>query len=368
MESRHKSAPFQVNRFSGVHAGLDAEPVRRRAGFDPRTFGGGAAERQALMYGRFNGATASRAGLALAFVLLWNSGFIGAEFVLPFTAPFSLMFWRYWLLAALLAAVLMLRGQLRWPGLSTAMFESAIGLLAHGAWLICVIVALQRGVPAGIVALVVALQPMATGALSGVVTGESVPWYRWLGLIVAFAGVAVAVLARVDTGDTASMVAYLLPFGAVLAITLASLLERRATLRDEGPNRIPMMLGLFYQALATAVAFTLPALAIEGLYADPNPAFVAAMAWLIVGVSLGAYASMWKLIERMDATRVASLFYLGPPVTMLMSWLAFGDAVSASDLAGLAIVAAGVSLAQLKKQPRRAAQPTRASDPGDNAD
>lgn len=305
------------------------------------------------MRGRSNRESGIRAGLALAFVLLWNSGFIGAEFVLPFTAPFSLMFWRYWLLAALLAAVLMLRGQLRWPGLSTAMFESAIGVLAHGAWLICVIVALQRGVPAGIVALVVALQPMATGALSGILTGESVPLHRWLGMVVAFAGVAVAVLARIDIGDAGSTVAYLLPFAAVLAITLASLLERRATLRDEGPNRIPMMLGLLYQALATALVFTLPAIVMEGLYVDPDPAYVAGMAWLVIGVSLGAYASMWKLIERMDATRVASLFYLGPPVTMLMSWLAFGDTLTTTDIAGLLIVAAGVALVQSNRGDRR---------------
>lgn len=292
--------------------------------------------------------------MALAFVLLWNSGFIGAEFVLPYIGVFSLMFWRYWLLALLLAAVLMLRRRLRWPGPGIAMFESAIGLLAHGAWLACVIIALERGVPAGIVALVVALQPMATGALSGLVTGESVSWRRWIGLLVAFGGVAVAVMARVDTRDAASIVAYLLPFGAALSITLASLLERRATLRDDGPSRIPMMLALFYQALATAVVFTVPAFVLEGFHADPNPAFIAAMAWLVVGVSLAAYALMWMLIERTDATRVASLFYLGPPVTMLMSWLAFGDTVTANDLAGLGIVACGVALVQIRQRPTAA--------------
>ena len=290
--------------------------------------------------------------MVLAFVLLWNSGFIGAEFVLPHTEPFSLMFWRYWALALLLAGVLLLRGQLRWPGLSTSMFESAIGVLAHGAWLGCVIFALHWGVPAGIVALVVALQPMTTGALAGLLTGESVSVRGWAGLIVAFAGVSIVVMARVDFADAGSITAYLLPFGSVLAITLASLLERRAALRD-GPNRIPMLLGLFYQAVATAAAVTLPALLIEGLAADPNPAFVAAMAWLIVGVSLIAYALMWKLIEHMDATRVASLFYLGPPVTMLMSWLAFGDTLLATDIAGLIVVAAGVALVQVRRRGNR---------------
>lgn len=285
------------------------------------------------------------AGMVLAFVLLWNSGFIGAEFVLPYTEPLSLLFWRYWFLAALLAGWLALRGRLLWPGWNVVMFESVLGVLAHATWLGCVIFALHRGVPAGIVALVVALQPMATGALSGLVAGESVPLHRWVGLAVAFVGVTVAVVARIDLGDAASITGYLLPFGSVVAITLASLFERRATLRD-GPNRIPMLLRLFYQALATAVIVTLPAFLVEGLYAAPNPAFIATMAWLVVGVSLGAYGLMWQLIGRMDATRVASLFYLGPPVTMLMSWLAFGDTVTTTDIAGLVIVAVGVVLVQ----------------------
>lgn len=293
----------------------------------------------------------SRSGraTALAFVLLWNSGFIGAEFVLPFSEPFSLMFWRYWPLALLLAGMLALQGRLRWPGRVQAAFESAIGVLAHGAWLGCVIFSLHWGVPAGIVALIVALQPMATGALSGVLTGEPVCLRRWVGMVVAFAGVGIVVLARMDSSDTGSVIAYLLPFGSVVAIALATLLERRVALRG-GSDRIPVTLGMFYQALATGLVVTVPAILIEGLRVDPNPAFVGAMAWLIVGVSLFAYVLMWKLIEQMDATRVASLFYLGPPVTMLMSWLAFGDTLMMSDILGLVVVAVGVALVQLQRR------------------
>jgi len=41
---------------------------------------------------------------------------------------------------------------------------------------------------------------------------------------------------------------------------------------------------------------------------------------------------------------VASLFYLSPPVTMLMAWIAFGDTVNATDLLGLAVAGVGVWL------------------------
>jgi drug/metabolite transporter (DMT)-like permease len=56
--------------------------------------------------------------------------------------------------------------------------------------------------------------------------------------------------------------------------------------------------------------------------------FMLTMVWLVLGVSLGAYGLMWGLIARLDANRVASLFYLGPPVTMLMAWAVFGDTIT----------------------------------------
>ena len=78
---------------------------------------------------------------------------------------------------------------------------------------------------------------------------------------------------------------------------------------------------------------------------------ILALSWLILAVSLGAYALMWQLIARIDATRVASLFYLGPPVTMIMAWLAFGDTLRSTDIAGLIVVLLGVGLTYLKRRP-----------------
>jgi drug/metabolite transporter (DMT)-like permease len=293
--------------------------------------------------------------LAISFVLLWNSGFIGADYALPYTDPFALLFWRYWPLTFILMAYLAVRGRLDWPGHSAALTAMVIGILAHGVWLSCVFFSLLHGVPAGIVALVVALQPLTTGALSGTVTGERTPLKRWIGLIIGFIGVLIAVLARIDFADAQSLFAYFIPFGSVIAITAASLLQRRMEVQGHA-NRLPVDLALFYQCLGTSLAVTLPAIAVEHLAAEWAPEFIATMIWLIIGVSLAAYALMWMLIARIDATRVASLFYLGPPVTMLMAWVAFGDRLIASDILGLGVVAIGVLLSQrqTEQQEKRA--------------
>jgi len=113
-------------------------------------------------------------------------------------------------------------------------------------------------------------------------------------------------------------------------------------------HRLPVDLALFYQSLATAAVVFVPALFIEGLETDWTVELLGSLLWLSFGVSLMAYAFMWMLIERMDATRVASLFYFGPPVTMLMAWAAFGDELLTSDLVGLGIIAVGVFLTHFR--------------------
>lgn len=287
--------------------------------------------------------------LAIAFVLLWNSGFIAAEYALPFTEPISLLFWRYWLLTLILFVYLLMRKHLVWPGWRSASIAGLVGVLAHAVWLGCVFYSLQYGVPAGIVALVVALQPLATGAFSGLVTGEKTPLIQWAGLLIGFAGVMVAVLARTDLADAESIFGFFIPFGSVVAITAASLIQRRLEIKRHA-HRLNIDLGLFYQSLGAALAVTIPAIFFEGLTAEWTLVFVTAMLWLVLGVSLASYALMWLLISRIDATRVASLFYFGPPVTMVMAWAAFNDKILATDLIGLAIIAGGVVLAQMTKR------------------
>ncbi|AQT67488.1 putative DMT superfamily transporter inner membrane protein [Anaerohalosphaera lusitana] len=280
---------------------------------------------------------------AVGFVLLWNSGFIGAEYGLPYAGPFSLLFWRYAALTGILFVSLLVRGRLRWVGWRSAGVNMTVGFLAHGVWLGCVLLALDRGVPAGIVALVVALQPLATGAFSGVTAGEPTGLKRWIGLFIGFAGVAVTVGFRIDLGDAGSVFGYLVPLGSVAAITAASLIQRRLDVRHDA-KVLPVDLALFYQCAATAVVMAIPAIFAERLVTEWAVPFVLTMLWLVVGVSLGAYGLMWVLIDRLDATRVASLFYLGPPVTMLMAWGAFGDVPRGMDLVGMVIVFAGVGL------------------------
>lgn len=283
-------------------------------------------------------------GLSIAFVILWNSGFIGAEYGLPYTKPFTLLFWRYAALSLILLFYLLVRKRFYWLNTRNSIRTAIVGILAHGAWLGCVLLALEEDVPAGIVALVVSLQPLVTGAFSGLVVGEKTSRVQWVGLFLGFAGVALAVGVRISLESEASVFGYLIPFGSVIAITIASLLQRKFEL-SKAPS-IPVDLTMFYQSLATTFAVFFPAFFAEELVTELTTPFILTMGWLIIAVSLGAYALMWVLLSRIDATKVASLFYLGPPVTMLMAWIAFGDTLISMDLVGLVVAGSGVLLVQ----------------------
>ncbi len=289
--------------------------------------------------------------LLISFVFLWNSGFIGAQFALSYAEPFTQLFWRYLALTGVLALGLWLSGGFVWPGLAPVAIQSMVGILAHAAWLASCLIAIDGGVDggvdAGIVALVVALQPLMTGALSGVVTGESTSPRKWLGLVVGFAGVVITVVMRIQSGPPGSGVYYFFPLFAAFCMTAATLFQRRlelASLRTV----LPLWQSLFYQAAASAVVLLPLAWFFEGLETQWTWELAGGLAWLVIAVSLGAYGVMWTLLKRIDATRVASLFYLGPPVTMLMAWLAFGDVLQAADIVGLLLVLVGVGLAQEK--------------------
>ena len=284
--------------------------------------------------------------LAICFVIFWNSGFIGADHVLPQTEPFTLLFWRYLGLSLLLFFYLVFRKRLHWPGWKIAAPNMMIGLLAHGVWLGCTFFAFKNGVSAGMVALVIALQPIATGALSGLMTGEKTRKVQWLGLIIGFTGVAFSVIFRMKMDNDATLFGYLILLGSVVSISIANLIQRQMELKN-AMNKLRTEQSLFYQSMATASAAFLPAVFFEGLSAEWDMEFTLSLSWLIIGVSLLAYGLMGKLLERISATKVSSLFYLGPPVTMIIAWIILGDKIRITDLFGLLIVLSGLMLTQI---------------------
>jgi len=277
------------------------------------------------------------AAVPALFVLLWSTGFIGARLGLPHAGPLTFLTLRYVaVIALMLPLALLLRA--RWPSTPGAARHIAVaGILIQGGYLGGVFSAVHAGMSAGVVALIVGMQPLLTAAAAGRLLGERVALLQWGGLALGLAGVALVVWQKMSL-DGMSMHSLALALLALASITLGMLYQKRYC-----PSFDPRT-GSVIQ-FAAALAVTLPlALALETMRVEWTLEFVIALGWLVLVLSAGATTLLFRLIERGAATRVTSLFYLTPAVTAVMAWLMFDETLSLLAVAGMLLAVAGVAL------------------------
>lgn len=279
--------------------------------------------------------------LPLLFVAVWSTGFIGAKFGLPDAEPLTFLAWRYAaVIVLMLPVVLLLRAP--WPGSAAACGHIAVtGLLVHGVYLGGVFTAISHGLPAGITALVVGLQPLVTALGARAFLGERIDRMQWLGLALGFLGVALVVAQKVAAVPGGALVTMLLPaVVALIGITAGTLYQKRFC-----PS-FDLRTGSIIQFVPSLLVTAAIALATETMQVRWTGQFVFALSWLVVVLSLGAVSLLNLLIRRGSAVNVASLFYLTPPTTALIAWALFGETLSGLAMAGMALVAIGVWLAR----------------------
>ncbi len=272
-----------------------------------------------------------------AFVLLWSTGFIGAKFGLPYAEPLTFLLWRFVLVTALLLAVAWVT-RAPWPATPVAVGHIAVaGLLLHAGYLAGVFGAIHHGVSAGVVALIAGLQPILTALAAGPLLGERVRARQWLGLILGLAGVVLVVQERVRFGS-GSALGYALAVMALAAISAGTLYQKRFC------SHMDLRSGGAIQFAAAALAMAAIAPFTESMVVHWTPAFLFALGWLVLVLSVGAIALLYLLIRRGEAARVSSLFYLVPPTTALMACAMFDERLTALALAGMAVTVVGVAL------------------------
>jgi len=270
----------------------------------------------------------------LLFVVLWSTGFIGARLGLPHSEPLTFLFVRYLLVVALLL-VLAVLGKAPWPARGRDWFHIGVaGLLIHGVYLGGVFIAISIGLPAGVAALVVGLQPLLVAVGAGLLLRETVVRRQWLGLALGLAGVALVLANKLGTGfELQALVPCLV---SLLAITCGNLYQKHFC------PQFDWRTGALAQFVPTVVFTGLAAALTETLRIDWVPEMVFAMGWLVLVLSLGAVSLLNWLIRNNNAVNVASLFYLVPPCTAVVAWLLFGESFGGTALAGMGLVVWGV--------------------------
>jgi drug/metabolite transporter (DMT)-like permease len=284
------------------------------------------------------------------FVLIWSTGFIVARYGMPHAPPMKFLAMRYALSVAcfLVWAVL---ARAAWPRDRAQLAHlAATGVLMHAGYLGGVWAAVKDGMGAGLAALLVGLQPVLTAFwISG--HGGRVERRQWIGLALGLAGLLLVVWQKLGLGEVHPRnLAFALV--ALLSITAGTLYQKRfvAPCDVRTANLVQ---------LAAAFAVTMPLALLEAermawvTEAGVNAELIGAMAWSVLGLTLGGSSLLYLLIQRGAATTVTSLMYLVPPTTALMAWVLFGEPITASIVAGVALTAVGVGIVVRSPAPAR---------------
>lgn len=271
------------------------------------------------------------------FVVLWSTGFVGAKFGLPYAEPLTLLALRFGGVALVMLPVSLAVGA-AWPATWREAGHAAfVGLLIQGIYLGGVFFAIAHGISVGLSALIVGLQPALTAALSSLFLGETVSPRQWLGVALGFAGVLLVVWSKLNF-DKQHLAGLVTTIMALCGMTVGTLYQKRFC------ARVDLCTATVIQNLSGGLAVLLLALLFETLHVTWRVQLVAALAWLCLVLSIGTMLLFLFILRRGAAARVASLFYLVPPVTAFMAYLLFGETLGATALAGMGFTVIGVAL------------------------
>ncbi len=283
------------------------------------------------------------ASMPWLFVVIWSTGFIVAKYGMPYAEPMTFLFLRFaGVLVLMVPFVLLARVPLPRVAGSTATDWRAVGhiavagLLLQAGYLGGVWAAIKLGMPAGVSALIVGMQPILT-ALIATRMGERIGARQWLGLLLGIAGVALVVANKLGTsGLTPASLA--LAGGALFSITVGTVYQRHFC------PVFDLRMGSVIQFAAAALACVPFMFVFETREVQWTAAMLGALAWSVVALSIGAISLLFLLIRQGAATKVSSLMYLTPPTTAVMAWLLFGERFPPLAAAGMVLAALGVAL------------------------
>jgi drug/metabolite transporter (DMT)-like permease len=231
-----------------------------------------------------------------------------------------------------------------WPRPIDALHQMVVGSLIHAAYLGGVFAAIKLDMPAGIAALIVGLQPLLTALLARIFLHNSLRHRQWLGLFLGLVGVFLVILQKQQTGlHGLSIAAFIAIVVALVSISIGTLYQKRYGQRSK------LLTGSFFQYLATAMWMGILSFGFETQQITWSLTLVLALAWLVVVLSIAAILLLMIMIREGEAARVASYFYLVPPVTALEGWLLFDERLNTFALLGVGIAVAGVYLVVRQK-------------------
>ena len=277
----------------------------------------------------------------LIFVFLWSSAFITGKVIVEDSSPIAALCFRFAIVTFGFFLYSLIAKQKIFHPIAETSKAMATGILFHGIYLGGCWFSLSKGMPAGIVALIVTLQPILTSLLAGPLLGERVTWRQWIGIVLGFGGTLLVL--GIDVLEAFPMIALIASCVALLAITAGTLWQKKLSMD------MPLSVNNIYQSFSASIFLLILSFSLESPFINFTTSFVLAMAWQIIAVSFGAFTILMFLIKKGSASKTSALFFLIPPVSAVMGWLFVEETLTTYDLIGLCIATFGVYIATRKE-------------------
>nr|WP_321455632.1 DMT family transporter [uncultured Cohaesibacter sp.] len=279
----------------------------------------------------------------LLFVVLWSTGFIGSRMGAPYSEPMTFLTLRFGSVLILLLGISLVQ-RARWPSPKQSLHAFVSGFMIHGIYLAGVFWAIDDGMPAGLFALMTGLQPVLTAFFAHLVLKEKITKNHILGFVLGLVGISMVLLPRLSGGAfSVTLSQIFVSFIAVASISLGTVYQKRFA------ANLDMRTATIWQYLAAVLFCGGLSLLTETQTIIWSPDFIFALVWLVLVLSIGAIFLLLWLIEKGAVSNTASLFYLVPAVTATISFLLFGEPITAMQVLGMIVTALGVILANRNK-------------------
>ena len=275
------------------------------------------------------------------FIILWSSAFVTTKPIIDNSDPFSALAFRFFVVSFGFFIFSIYKKHKILTNHKNLIQSLLSGVLFHGVYLGGVFYSVSIGMPTGIAALIVTLQPILTNALAGKFLGEKVSIKQWIGVILGFIGAALVL--GFDIGTSLPTLGVIASFIALLAITISTLWQKKIS------NNLPLSVSNMYQAIGGCFFHVIIIFIFTDLYINFTPAFLIAMSHQIFLVSFGAFTILMFLIKNNSASKTVSIFFLIPPTTAIMAWLFLNEVLTNLDLIGFAVATLGVYIATRKQ-------------------
>jgi drug/metabolite transporter (DMT)-like permease len=288
------------------------------------------------------------AAAPVVFVLMWATGFVVARLSAPHADPLTFLGIRF-PIAGVLFALIALAIAAPWPGARQAFHASVAGAFLHGGYLGPVYWAVAHGMPAGVSALIVGLQPLMTAIIAAAMVQERISLRHWAGLAVGILGVALVVSPKLELGP--GLAEGITPLTTAVNLLGALSISFGTVYQKRFATALNLASGGAWQYVGASLAVLVPALLLEDLRFDGSFQAWFALGWSVIVLSLGAITLLMLMIRLGDVGRVSSLIFLVPGVSALMAYVLFGETLVLVQIAGMAVCAAAVLIVTRKRVP-----------------